>query len=249
MTDEPSPDTVTALSASASPSPQDVTEVLCREVGANHPDGALKQIRTMKRLLRSHYRIKQRLERYGVDSLSDAVPHIADLHQQVRQYKEQQRDSALARMEVLDDLMDTFDVMQRRLRAHTDAESDPTQYTSPASSAPDAVLDEATDLISALERALDEIRLELWLHQSYDEESPSSPVASTAGELLNRLAERIDTATEVHDRLQTEKEQLSDRNESLQRDVDRLEKTVQQKEARIQELEQELERRSHPADA
>ncbi|PSQ96179.1 MAG: hypothetical protein BRD55_07910 [Bacteroidetes bacterium SW_9_63_38] len=47
--------------------------MLCREVGAQHPDGALKQIRTMKRLLRSHYRVKQRLEDYGVESLEEAV--------------------------------------------------------------------------------------------------------------------------------------------------------------------------------
>lgn len=249
MTDEANQNQVTSLTASASPSPQEVTEVLCREVGARHPDGALRQIRTMKRLLRSHYRVKQRLERYGVDGLSDAVTHIADLHRQVRQYREQQRENALDRMEVLDDLMDAFNAMQRRLRARPETASDSPTDTSASSADAEPPLEEATELISALERALDEIRLELWLHQSYDEDSPATPVASTAGNLLDRLADRIDTATNTHDRLRAENERLTDRNESLQRDVERLEKTVQKKEARIQELEQELERRPLPADA
>jgi chromosome segregation ATPase len=248
MTDEPDPDRVTSLPASASPSSQKVMEVLCREVGTSHPDGALRQIRTMKRLLRSHYRVKQRLERYGVDSLSDAVSHIADLHRQVRQYREQQRENALDRMEVLDDLMDAFDAMQRRLRARPDAASDSARDVASSPDANDA-LDEVNELISALERALDEIRLELWLHQSYDEDSPSTPVASTAGELLDRLADRIDTAREAHERLRKENERLYDRNDSLQRDVERLETTAQQKEARIEELERELERRSPSAQA
>lgn len=246
MTEEQNQDRVTSLTGSAAPSPQQVTKVLCREVGASHPDGALKQIRTMKRLLRAHYRVKQRLERYGVDSLSDAVPHIADLHRTVRQYREQQRENALARMDVLDDLMEAVDSMRRRLHGRSGGEAHSSQEESPPSH-PDAALQEAKELVAALEQILDEIRLELWLHDSYD--ADSAPVASTANDLLDRLADRIDTAADVHDHLETENERLSVRNEALERDVNRLEKTVEQKEARIQELEQELERRSLSADA
>jgi DNA repair exonuclease SbcCD ATPase subunit len=243
MSDEP--DRATVLPAAPASSPQEVTEVLCREVGAAHPDGALRQIRTMKRLLRSHYRVKQRLERYGVDSLSDAVAHIAELRRQVRRYREEQREHALDRMDVLDDLMEAVDAMQRRLRSRPA----PPDASDTAEASSDTPLPNAEALIDGLEQALDEMRLELWLHQSHDEEALATPVASTAADLLDRLGDEVDAAAQAHERLRTENERLSARNEALRRDVDRLEQTVEQKEARIEELERQLERRGPYADA
>jgi predicted ribosome quality control (RQC) complex YloA/Tae2 family protein len=203
----------------------------------------------MKRLLRSHYRVKQRLERYGVDSLSDAVAHIAELRRQVRTYREQQREQALDRMEVLDDLMDAVDSMRHRLKARP-ASGSPNEDEEVPDAPSDNPLRNVDDLIDALEQALDEMRLELWLHQSYDEEGLVTPVASTAADLLDRLADEVDATAEVHDRLRTENERLSARNEALQRDVDRLEQTIEQKDARIEALEQKLERHaSRAADA
>jgi chromosome segregation ATPase len=245
MSDEHEPDRTTTLTASSASSPQEVTEVLCREVGASHPDGALKQIRTMKRLLRSHYRVKQRLERYGIDSLSDAVVHIAELRRQVRRSRDEQREHALDRMEVLDDLMEAVDAMRRRLHSRPASASNRAPDTSGSNTSPDGSLANVDDLIEGLQQALDEIRLELWLHQSHDEEGPATPVASTAADLLDRLADEIDAATSAHERLRQENAQLKAQNESLQRDVDRLERTVEQKETRIEELEQQLERRAH----
>jgi DNA repair exonuclease SbcCD ATPase subunit len=202
----------------------------------------------MKRLLRSHYRVKQRLEAYGVDSLSDAVAHIAELQRQVRRYREQQREHALDRMDVLDDLMEAVDAMQHRLRSRPAPTSKDAPETSEA--APDnAPFPHAEDLIEGLEQALDEMRLELWLHQSHDDETLATPVASTAADLLDRLGDEIDAADRAHAQLQEENDRLSARNAALQRDVDRLERTVEQKEARIEELERQLERSAPYADA
>lgn len=240
MTEEQTSDHVALqTSSSAPPSSPEATEALCRAVGAAHPDGALKQIRTMKRLLRSHYRVKQRLERYGVESLSDAVGHIAELRRQVRQYREQQREQALDRMDVLDDLMEAVDSIRHRLRSRPAPDEASAPSGDSSSSAPD--LDTANELIEALEQALDEMRLELWLHQSYDEEAPATPVASTASDLLDRLGDEVDAAADTHARLRQENERLTAQTETLQRDVDRLERTVEQKDARIKELEQQLE--------
>ncbi len=242
MTDEHTQDRETSLTVPSSRSPQEATEVLCREVGAAHPDGALRQIRTMKRLLRSHYRVKQRLEQYGVDSLSDAVAHIAELRRQVRTYREQQKENARDRMEVLDDLMDALDAMRHRLR--TRSHSGP-PHPDEAPSSDDTPLHEVNDLIDALTQALDEIRLELWLHQSHDEDAAATPVASTAEDLLDRLADKIETATDVHDELRADNEQLAAENEALQRKVERLQQIVEQKDARIEDLERQLHT-SHP---
>jgi len=247
MSDEPN--RATALSTASASLPQEVTEVLCREVGATHPDGALRQIRTMKRLLRSHYRVKQRLEEYGVDSLSDAVAHIAELQRQVRRYREQQREHALDRMDVLDDLMEAVDAMQHRLRSRPPPPDDASETSEAPSAADEAPFPHAEDLIEGLEQALDEMRLELWLHQSHDDETLATPVASTAADLLDRLGDAVDAAAQAHAQLRKENDRLSARNATLQRDVDRLEQTVEQKEARIEELERQLEHSSPYADA
>lgn len=98
--------------------PQTVSEVLCREVGAAHPDGALKQIRTMKRLLRSHYVAQRRLERYGVSGVSEALETIEALRTEVRRLKAERRNAARAAAHDLRDALDAVDRLTAWLHEH-----------------------------------------------------------------------------------------------------------------------------------
>lgn len=96
--------------------PQNVTEVLCRELGAAHPDGALRQIRTMKRVLRTHYVAQKRLERYGVDSSMNAASKIESLRSQLDAVQSAREARARANVETLDAALDVLQQARSRLR-------------------------------------------------------------------------------------------------------------------------------------
>jgi cysteinyl-tRNA synthetase len=212
----------------ASSPPRSVADVLCRELGARHPDGALKQIRTMKRLLRSHYRVQQRLEEYGVESLDEAVSHIASLTQQLETARKQQRERARRRLTVIETLLDKMDLL-RAAPTSTSARDE--------SSAPDDApsLSEALDLVEALAAALDELRLELWLHQPEDASSP--PPGAQAEPLLDRLTDALQQTQQLVDRLQRDRTALRSENERLRQKVKRLQQTVQDQQSRLQRRE------------
>lgn len=225
--------------------PRSVTAVLCREVGAQHPDGALKQIRTMKRLLRSHYRVKQRLESYGVESLEEAVSHIATLTQRLERTRQRRREQAQRRLTVIEALLDKMEVLRGQETAPSGSDS-PT--ASEQSSLP---LQEALDLVDALSTELDELRLELWLHDSEDsgsQEEDASPGASAA-EILERLDSVLQEAGQMVHRLRQDRTALREKNTRLQRKVERLQDTVDQQQARIDALEQPRTADRTPTDA
>jgi len=117
--------------------PQNVTDVLCRELGAAHPDGALRQIRTMKRVLRTHYLAQKRLERYGVDSTMDAACHIATLREEVDAERSAREAQARANVRTLDAALEVLHRAQGRL--HELARSRSTcEGGADATAAPDA---------------------------------------------------------------------------------------------------------------
>lgn len=96
--------------------PQTVSEVLCNEVGANHPDGALQQIRTMKRVLRSHYRAQRRLEAFGVNGVGDSVTHITALRSRIDTLRDDHKRRARANVAAADAALDTLEEARQRLR-------------------------------------------------------------------------------------------------------------------------------------
>jgi hypothetical protein len=127
--------------------PQNVTDVLCRELGAAHPDGALRQIRTMKRVLRTHYLAQKRLERYGVNSTMDAAGHIATLREKVDAERSAREAQARANVQTLDAALKVLHRAQGRLhelarsRTASDGKADSTAADSTAAvstGAPDA---------------------------------------------------------------------------------------------------------------
>jgi len=96
--------------------PQNVTDVLCREVGASHPDGALRQIRTMKRVLRMHYRSQKKLERFGVDDCMEAVACISDLRGLLRKARSLHRKQAQANIQTVDEAIALLRESMQQLR-------------------------------------------------------------------------------------------------------------------------------------
>lgn len=209
--------------AAAPPPPRSVTDVLCREVGAHHPDGALKQIRTMKRLLRSHYRVQQRLEEYGVERLGDAVSHIADLTQRLDAARTRQRQRARRRLTVIETLLEKVDL----LRTSASAEAPP------AGSA-GAPLSDALGLVEALTAELNELRLELWLHRAGPDDSGASDSPATqARALLDRLTDALDAAQQVVSHLQEDRAALRAENDRLREEVTRLRHAVEKQQSRL----------------
>ncbi len=209
-----------------------IADVLCREVGARHPDGALKQIRTMKRLLRAHYRVQQRLEAHGVDRLEDAVSRIAALTRQVEQLRIQQRRQARRRLTIIESLLDRMDAVR------TPPDSSP-------ENAPDGTpIQEALDLVDALTTELDELRLELWIYRSDDPTASDPDAGTTATDLLSRLDEALQNARDTARRLHRERVALQDENERLRRETERLRATVDEQQRRIQQLEEDTNRSS-----
>lgn len=194
--------------------PRTILEVLCREVGAAHPDGALKQIRTMKRLLRSHYHNQQRLQRWGLDGLSDAVQRLHDMREEIDALRTARRRRAEANVAALDEALSVLESARRRLkeRASQPLPTETEGRTDASSRAPDAAagsglpaddLDTALRAVQAVRGELDEMRMELWAvetsgHRSSgasasdasgESSDPTTPIpGGAAQELLDRLA-------------------------------------------------------------
>lgn len=203
-----------------------ITDVLCREVGASHPDGALKQIRTMKRLLRSHYRVQQRLEQYDVDSLDEAVSHIASLTQTVEQIRTQQHRRARRRLTIIESLLDQMSAVCDRTAPSSDVDAGP------------GPLQDALDLVDALATELNELRLELWVYHTNDPETDEHAAGATATDLITRLDDALRDAQETVAQLRRERDTLQDANDQLRDETERLRRTVEQQQRRIERLEE-----------
>jgi hypothetical protein len=226
-----------------------VTEVLCREVGAAHPDGALRQIRTMKRLLRDHYRVQQRLERYGVESLDDAVGRIAALSRQLAAHRARERRQAERRLSAIESLIARVDALGASATPSPEASvadapaSEAPASEAPASEAPDGPaqkdaappLPDALQLVEALHTELSELRLELWAHEADD--APASDAGETAADLLARLDDALHDAEATVERLRSANDALRARNDRLAEQVERLTDTVEAQRQRLQRLE------------
>lgn len=218
--------------------PRSVTEVLCREVGAAHPDGALKQIRTMKRLLRDHYRVQQRLDRYGVEGLSEAVSRIATLSRQLEAYRTQERRRAERRISTIESLIARVDALwaSQSGSASAQASSSDDRAAPPDEEEASSVLSGTLELVGALRTELDELRLELWAHEA-DDEAPPSEAGETAADLLARVDDALHDAEETVDRLRSANEALRSRNDRLEAKVERLTNTVETQRRRLQRVE------------
>ncbi len=218
--------------------PRSVTEVLCREVGAAHPDGALKQIRTMKRLLRDHYRVQQRLDRYGVEGLSEAVSRIATLSRQLEAYRTQERRRAERRISTIESLIARVDALwaSQSGSASAQASSSDDRAAPPDEEGASSVLSGTLELVGALRTELDELRLELWAHEA-DDEAPPSEAGETAADLLARVDDALHDAEETVDRLRSANEALRSRNDRLEAKVERLTNTVETQRRRLQRVE------------
>jgi len=224
---------------SDAPPPRSVTEILCREVGAAHPDGALKQIRTMKRLLRDHYRVQQRLERYGVEDLSDAVSRIATLSRQLEAYRAQERRQAERRISAIESLIARVDALWSSPAAPAGASSSEDARPAPAPSDEDgtsSLLSGILELVGALRTELDELRLELWAHEA-DDDVPPSNAGETAADLLARVEDALQDAEDTVDRLRSTNEALQTRNDRLEAKVERLTDTVETQRRRLQRVD------------
>lgn len=204
--------------------PQNVTEVLCRELGAGHPDGALRQIRTMKRVLRTHYQAQKRLERFGVDSSMEAAGRLADLREQLAEEREVRRRQAQANVDTLDAALDVLRDARKRLdnlarapapASNTLASNNNATETasSQTSSGPARAAKGDTDRVAALDafdtvtNQLDELRLELWVE---------------AGEPDPDESDAADGVSCLLDRLQADMARLSSENRRLHREVSHL---------------------------
>lgn len=222
----PDSSTGSTQQTSSSSRPQTVTEVLCRELGARHPDGALQQIRTMKRVLRSHHRTQQRLKRYGVDGLADAVSHIADLTEELASLRQRERERAEARRGALDHLLRTVEHARERVRQ---LQSDPDAAASPPADKHGVERQEdAYVLLDALENVVQELRLELWTHD------PSSvDETADADALLTKLRDTLDDVFSAGPDAPPKPEAPTD-------EVERLRSIIGRQQARIDELEAAL---------
>ena len=173
--------------------PRTILEVLCREVGAAHPDGALKQIRTMKRLLRSHYHNQQRLQRWGLDGLSDAVQKLHDMREEIDALRTARRRRAEANVAALDEALSVLESARRRLKERASQSLPPetegrTDASSPVSDAsagpglPEDDLDTALRAVRAVRGELDEMRMELWAVETNGHRSSGAPESDASGE-------------------------------------------------------------------
>lgn len=215
--------------------PQNVTEVLCRELGAGHPDGALRQIRTMKRVLRTHYQAQKRLERFGVDSSMEAAGRLADLREQLAEEREARRRQAQANVDTLDAALDVLHDARERLNDlarspapapnagaasnASPAAASPAPASPETSSSPAPAAEGDTDRVAALDafdtvtNQLDELRLELWVE---------------AGEPDPDESDAADGVTSLLDRLQDDMARLSSENRRLRREVSHLRRQQQE---------------------
>jgi hypothetical protein len=175
--------------------PRTILEVLCREVGAAHPDGALKQIRTMKRLLRSHYHNQQRLQRWGLDGLSDAVQKLHDMREKIDALRTARRRRAEANVAALDEALSVLESARRRLKERAaeplPAETGRADASATAADAsnglPQDDVDTALRAVRAVRGELDEMRMELWAvetngHRSSDASEENTSVKNASGD-------------------------------------------------------------------
>jgi chromosome segregation ATPase len=250
--------------------PRTILEVLCREVGAAHPDGALKQIRTMKRLLRSHYHNQKRLQRWGIDGLSEAVEHVKALQGEVRSLRNAQRKRAAANVAALDEALSVIETARHRLRKRA-AEPAPPSGNGQAEHAPtngqaahgsgtngsspygsrahgtDAQatvdVDAVLDVIGEVESELDEMRLELWAlsGDEAEDDAGGEPGPGTEAEPGARAESHLQHLAE---RLQD----VAQENAALRAERDRLDaertsllERLQAQQARIARLETQLQ--------
>ncbi|MES3630851.1 MAG: hypothetical protein PPP56_11880 [Longimonas sp.] len=204
--------------------PRTVLDVLCRELGTSHPDAALRQIRTMKRLLREHHRAGRKLRRVGIDGADEAAREIASLEARIRTLKEEHKARAEERIAVIETMAKAIEMLRRRLREQaTTAEGQTAASPTTSSPSDDQVasseepagaadssrvdnahseLDELNTLLQRLRSELDEIRLELWCYQKEDEELPSYPDdGRMAHTLLDRIEQKVSDTADKHDQL------------------------------------------------
>ncbi len=195
--------------------PRTVLEVLCRELGTSHPDAALRQIRTMKRLLRQRHRAARKLRRLDVDGAEEAARTIADLQSRIRTLKSEYKAQAEERIAVINTMARALETLRQRLRASAPEAAEGTSATdAPAhtngtantngvpQSAPHAEMEELTALLNQLRREVDEIRLELWCYQKEDDDLPSYPDdGRMANDLLDRIEQRANDVSSKYDAL------------------------------------------------
>ncbi|MFO8231288.1 MAG: hypothetical protein R6U20_01350 [Longimonas sp.] len=109
--------------------PRTVLEVLCRELGTSHPDAALRQIRTMKRLLRQRHRAARKLRRLDVDGAEEAARTIADLQSRIRTLKSEYKAQAEERIAVINTMARALETLRQRLRASAPEAAEGTSAT------------------------------------------------------------------------------------------------------------------------
>lgn len=182
--------------------PRTVLEVLCRELGTSHPDAALRQIRTMKRMLRKRHKAERKLRRLGIPDAAAAADTIVDLQGQMRVLKAEHKAEAEQRIEAIDAMAETIEALRQRLQSqsHPQTPGSAAPDVSPAGTeAPPASaettrqeVDELNTLLERLRHAVDEIRLELWCYQQEDETLSSYP---DDGRMAHDLLDRIEART------------------------------------------------------
>ena len=186
--------------------PRTVLEVLCRELGTSHPDAALRQIRTMKRLLRQQHRAARKLRRLGIDDAEEAARTVVDLQSHIRTIKAEHKAKAEERIAVINTMTRALETLRKHLRDDP-ASSQPsasvdTDAADDAPEAPSSEMDELTTLLQRLRREVDEIRLELWCYQKEDDDLPSYPDdGRMANDLLDRIEERAANASDQYEEL------------------------------------------------
>jgi uncharacterized small protein (DUF1192 family) len=211
-------------------------EALCRALGAPNPEGALRQVNVMKRTLRRHHRVRQRLAEYDVDDLSGAVVRIATLTREVERLRAQQRRRAERRLTVIEALLDRLDALWSDASEAAPSKDPPPRGDSSPPAAPvgDAsALESALDLADALGTELDELRLELWLATDDPDEATSG---ASAADLLDRLADALADAQRTSEQLRAAYAEVRTENDRLRRDAERLRTTVNRQRARLEQL-------------
>ena len=194
--------------------PRTVLEVLCHELGTSHPDAALRQIRTMKRLLRQQHRAARKLRRLDVDDAEEAARTITDLQSRIRTLKSEYKAQAQERIAVINTMARAIETLRQRLRASaavtapaTDAPAGtnaPSNTNDPSESAPHAQveIEELTTLLNRLRQEVDEIRLELWCYQKEDDNMTSYPDdGRMANDLLDQIEQRTTDVSNKYDAL------------------------------------------------
>lgn len=192
--------------------PRTVLEVLCHELGTSHPDAALRQIRTMKRLLRQQHRAARKLRRLDVDDAEEAARTITDLQSRIRTLKSEYKAQAEERIAVINTMARAIEALRQRLRASATAPakdapartngSPNTNDLSESTPHAQAEIEELTTLLNRLRQEVDEIRLELWCYQKEDANMTSYPDdGRMANELLDQIEQRTTDVSNKYDAL------------------------------------------------